>query len=611
NRATDRGGRAGALMTLKGHDKIVSNLLFLDNDFLISSSYDRTIRLWDLHDKRCIRTFAGHDATLNSIAISSDKKYLYSADSSGKVLRWKVRNLGSEFTAPIMVSKVSASELVLSAGIEYENGITQMRQALDDGDYLSAIQHLKSARRQTGFHKGSEAIREWGNLYPFFAKKGFKAGWEQSSLTHRNAPINAIDISFYGSMAITGSQDQTAIVWNLATEEPLATFSDAQGAISDVSISKDASAALTASTDGKLRLYNVKSGKLIKTVAGHIGAINGAVLSYDARFFLSAGSDSFINLWSTEYNEPIRKFRGHNQAVLGVKLHPAGALAISFSADRTARVWNVATGDCLRTLAPGYGAVNSAAISLDQKQALLACETGMIVLYDLVKAEPIKNLEGHEGSVSSILFSFDQKFCLSTDVNRTVRLWDLESGTNLSVFEGHQSTVNDIALATDGRIAISAGDDGQAKTWILDWELNELKQSGWDDNAKIFLENFISYHTPYMAEFPQSRKPFDREIVLALSRSGTPEFSPSFQTELQYMLGAAGFGWIDNKTLVSEFDKIVSNWKGSIKSPISTDSSLYIDDDQIDEMETHHYRSEFINTEKKTLLSQWFRSSKK
>jgi WD40 repeat protein len=50
-----------------------------DGRLLASASSDNTVKLWDIQDRREIRTFSGHDSSVLSMAFSPDGRMLASA----------------------------------------------------------------------------------------------------------------------------------------------------------------------------------------------------------------------------------------------------------------------------------------------------------------------------------------------------------------------------------------------------------------------------------------------------------------------------------------------------------------------------------------------------
>ena len=59
-----------------------------DNPMLVSASRDRTIKIWDLETYQEIRTLEGHEGSVESVAVSDDKKYIISGGYDKIVRLW-------------------------------------------------------------------------------------------------------------------------------------------------------------------------------------------------------------------------------------------------------------------------------------------------------------------------------------------------------------------------------------------------------------------------------------------------------------------------------------------------------------------------------------------
>ena len=55
---------------------------------LVSASWDRKIKIWDLETYQEIRTLEGHEHPVKTVAVSDDKKHIISGDSGGIVRLW-------------------------------------------------------------------------------------------------------------------------------------------------------------------------------------------------------------------------------------------------------------------------------------------------------------------------------------------------------------------------------------------------------------------------------------------------------------------------------------------------------------------------------------------
>ena len=69
------------MRTLEGHGEAVLALA-VGQTFLVSGSYDTTVRFWDLGTLRCIRKCEGHEDAVRVLAVAGEKVFSGSYDGS-------------------------------------------------------------------------------------------------------------------------------------------------------------------------------------------------------------------------------------------------------------------------------------------------------------------------------------------------------------------------------------------------------------------------------------------------------------------------------------------------------------------------------------------------
>ncbi|XP_029922418.1 autophagy-related protein 16-1 isoform X3 [Myripristis murdjan] len=163
--------------TLTGHSgKVLSARFLLDNARIVSGSYDRTLKLWDLRSKVCMKTvFAG--SSCNDIVCT--EQCVMSGHFDKKVRFWDIR-------AESIVRELELLGKVTSLDLNHDR--TELLTCSRD-DLVKIIDLRTNAVRQT------------------FSAQGFKCG----------ADWTRVAFSPDGSYVAGGSADGTLYVWNVLT----------------------------------------------------------------------------------------------------------------------------------------------------------------------------------------------------------------------------------------------------------------------------------------------------------------------------------------------------------------------------------------------------------
>lgn len=75
--------------SLKGHSHIVSDcVISSDGAYALSSSWDKTLRLWELSTGNTTRTFVGHTNDVLSVSFSADNRQIVSGSRDRTIKLW-------------------------------------------------------------------------------------------------------------------------------------------------------------------------------------------------------------------------------------------------------------------------------------------------------------------------------------------------------------------------------------------------------------------------------------------------------------------------------------------------------------------------------------------
>ena len=227
-------------LTLKGHESYITGISFC-GERLVSSSADKTIKVWDVEKQKVKKTLNGHTTRINAVA--SDNKSIISGSRDGTVHIWDVRT--GEITDTEPSDKVAIS--CLSMG--------------------SVPRHAMLGR-QDG------EIRLLDLRSPITVVRTF--------LGHKG---NVTGLDFNGDMLASSSSDGTARVWDFGTGTCIHTL---KGHYSDVSSVKlDDNKVVTGSYDETIRYWELSSGKCRQKTMFPLGMVSSVCLDGDE---LVAGS---------------------------------------------------------------------------------------------------------------------------------------------------------------------------------------------------------------------------------------------------------------------------------------------------------------------------------
>lgn len=275
--------------------------------------------------------------------------------------------------------------------------------------------------------------------------------------------IESIAFSPDGNQVLSGAADNTLKLWDTATGQLLRTFYGHSQVVLSVAFAPDGRTVLSGSDDKTLKLWDASTGELIRTFEGHSQGVTAVAVSSDGKRALSGSSDNTLKLWDIASGQPVKTLSGHTRRVLSVAFAPNGRRALSSSSDKTLKVWNLASGQAANTLKITTGWMNSASFSPSGRQAIAGGDT--IRLWDVASGQLVKSFKGHIGNVESVVMSPDGKQVLSGATDRALKLWDTASGQLLKTFEGHSVAVETVAFSPDGRQVLAGRGNNAIELW--------------------------------------------------------------------------------------------------------------------------------------------------
>lgn len=326
-----------------------------------------------------------------------------------------------------------------------------------------------------------------GRTVPPLAKEGlmltFGAAKNSLPLFGHTDRVELATFDLSGELVLTGSQDQTARVWNAHTGQPLQVLSGHRGIISWCTFAPDGTRALTTSADGTARVWEPRTGALLLTLSGHTGQIDMGAFSATGERVVTVSHDRTARVWDSRSGKLLTTFSGHTDRVPIAAFLPDGHTVVTGSFDTTVRLWDGESGTQRRVLTGHTHNVNLIAVSPDGQRLVSGSWDGTARLWflgpqDLGQQQQQQQRPGHavlppaepivleHGSpLHVIAFSPDGQIIATSGKDGTVRLWDGRTGQALASLSGHEGTVDGLAFAPDGRTLVTAGVDRSVRLW--------------------------------------------------------------------------------------------------------------------------------------------------
>ena len=607
--------KESGLVRLRGHKEQITGLYFLQptsngfnqqdggveqaatdgeipDGFILSTSKDALIKIWDVASQYCIETHVTQsNGECWALGMSSDGSGCMTAGNDGEVKVWSIDIDGLLRHGAELDTKPDTSFLI-------DKG-TLYRQSKER---VTSIRfHPKS--NHFAIHGSEKAVELWKIKTPSEIKKSLARKRRRAREKAATAEEKDVD----GDIQMKDTQDDPA-----------------NAPVSEVFVSE-----LTVRTGGKVQSVNWAGGRTSKALQLMAATTNNQVEMYSIP--VQASSKKSESSEPSDYERTLAvELPGHRTDVRTVALSSDDRMVATASSGAL-KIWNVKTQSCLRTLDCGYALCSS--FLPGDRIVLLGTKTGDLELFDITTSTLLSTIPAHKGAIWSLKVHPDGKSVATGGADKSVKFWRFDItkeeipgtkrttpklklthtrtlnlnddilalcftpdskylavstlDTTVKVFftdslklylnlYGHKLPVLHIAIANDSKLLATCSADKNIRLWGLDFG---------DCHRAIFAHDDSIMAISFIAEPPN---PQDAHTLFSVSKDGYVKTwdADKFQ-HIQRLGGHHGEIWAlavsrNGETVVTAaHDKSIRVWTQS-------DEPLFLEEEREKELEDLH-----------------------
>lgn len=249
-------------------NSVVTDIKLLkDNSTIIISSFDKTIRIWNIINGKQLKILDGHRGYIEKLEITTDERYLLSASHDKSVFIWDLQVYEKVF------------ELKWHQKTVFDVVLTNDQQFVASGD-----------------EGGSVIVGCWGKYVEKLNSK-CEADIELHCRFEHGLKVRCLISSQDGKTIFSAGLDNCIKIWDLQTKDIKSVLSGHKSIILDMKILNTSNYLLSTGQDCCLIIWDLEKMCMRNNIkTGHSEYINSICISQDETFAILAGRDVFYSI---------------------------------------------------------------------------------------------------------------------------------------------------------------------------------------------------------------------------------------------------------------------------------------------------------------------------
>lgn len=261
---------------------------------------------------------------------------------------------------------------------------------------------------------------------------------EEDGFQHKDT-IMCLSISKDKKYVISGSKDNTLIVWNIETKKSVCKLIGHVGSITSVKFFNNTNFVISVSKDMTWKIWDISEAlknelepteikTSFLTSKAHQKEINCVSIARNDKYFATGSQDKTIKLYKVisleqrNYKE-IGTLKGHKRGIWDIDFSPVDQVLASTSADQTIKLWSIKDLNCIKTF------------------------------------------EGHTSSVLKVKFITLGMQLITTGSDSLVKIWNIHNNECIHTMDKHSDKIWGLSIYNDGQYVITGGSDSMICAW--------------------------------------------------------------------------------------------------------------------------------------------------
>lgn len=504
---------------LKGHTAEVTNVIFSnDGKYLASTSYDGTIRLWDIANGKNIRIISGdsvlcksktsyesHIQVSHSLGFSPDGRHIVSCFGDRGIEVWNAENgdrigtLKGHIGYAWGIKYSPDGNLLATAGDDkivriWDTKNYALLKSLDghtgtivdvsfsaDSKYIVSSSNDSTIRvwdlekgiciKKQKYHKGiMKALFNFeGNKIVFSSYDRSVRIWELENIpSYLTTPIVEYVSSPMSNIAFI-SNNEGETVWDVINKKFLFALNN-NLRVDGIDYSETGNFILTMSSyqddRSRIRVWDAKTGRFvvefpIKGVRSYGSGLKQTVFSPDGKHIATAEKDSTIRIFDISTGKCVKSIKKNTYE--RIKYTPDGSmLVVAPSWVNKFYLLRIEDEEIVHSFTDLRGSV-SCFLFGDEKTLITANGDEKIMFWDIASGQCVKTINLNMGNIEMMSLSKDGKFIICVCDRKYINIVDINNGVCLNTFESDRVVY--AAMREDNRTIISATSDGLIQYW--------------------------------------------------------------------------------------------------------------------------------------------------